>query len=38
MFIDRLEVHNDNYIMVKNATYLAHTHTTYSVMYQCANL
>ena len=41
MFIDRLEVHNNT--MVKNTTYLAHTHThTHTTchvkMYQCTNL
>ena len=37
MFIDRLEVHNNT--MVKNTTYLAHTHTTYyTVMLKCINV
>ena len=38
MFIYRLEVHNYNYTMAKNATYLAHTHYIYSVMLKCINV
>ena len=36
MFIDRLVVHNNT--MVKNTTYLAHTHYCHVKMYQFTNL
>ena len=36
MFINRLEVHNNT--IVKNTTYLAHTHCTYTVMLKCINV
>ena len=36
MFIDRLEVHNNT--MVKNITFLAHTHYLYTAMLKCINV
>ena len=36
MFIDRLEVNNNT--MVKNKTYLTHTHYIYTVMLKCINV